>query len=84
MRATNGEVRADHPAVRRGVQYLLDTQLEDASWHVATRAKPFQKYFESGFPHRKDQFISIAGSGWATLALLLALPERAQAGDEGR
>ena len=74
-----GDVQADHPAVRRVVQYLVDTQLEDGSWHVVSRAKPFQTYFESGFPHGKDQFISIAGSGWATLALLLAIPERQQA-----
>jgi len=55
--------------------YLIDTQLEDGSWHVATRAKPFQIYFESGFPHDEDQFISIAASGWATLALTLTIPE---------
>ncbi|MDP7017494.1 MAG: prenyltransferase/squalene oxidase repeat-containing protein [Pirellulaceae bacterium] len=70
-----GDVGPAHPAVRRGVQFLLDTQLEDGSWHVVSRAKPFQKYFESGFPHSKDQFISIAGSGWATLALSLVIPE---------
>jgi hypothetical protein len=78
-----GNVPPDHAAVRRGVQYLLNTQLQDGSWHVVTRAKPFQTYFESGFPHGKDQFISIAGSGWATLALLLALPEREPSGAVG-
>ena len=67
---------ADHPAVRRGVRFLVDRQLDDGTWHVKTRAKPFQTYFESGFPHGKDQFISIAGSSWSTLALLLTLPER--------
>ncbi len=65
-----GDVPTDHLAVRRGVQYLVDTQQEDGSWHVKTRAKPFQPYFESGFPHGKDQFISIFASSWATLALL--------------
>ena len=69
-----GDVKTDHPAVRRGVQYLVDTQQTDGSWHVKTRAKPFQTYFESGFPHGKDQFISIAASSWATLALLLEFP----------
>jgi len=59
--------------VRRGVEYLLSTQLDDGSWHVVTRAEPIQKYFESGFPHGKDQFISMAASGWTTLALLLTL-----------
>lgn len=70
-----GDVSADHAAVRRGVRYLLNTQIDDGSWHVTTRAKPFQKYFESGFPHGKDQFISITASSWSTLALVLTLPE---------
>ena len=70
-----GHLAEDHPAVRRGVKSLLNTQLDDGSWHVVTRAKGFQTYFESGFPHGKDQFISIAASSWATLALLLTLPE---------
>jgi ankyrin repeat protein len=59
-------------AYQRGVQYLLRTQLEDGSWHVKTRATPGQPYFESGFPHGKDQFISIAASNWATMALIFA------------
>jgi ankyrin repeat protein len=59
-------------AYTRGVEYLLRTQLEDGSWHVKTRATPAQPYFESGFPHGKDQFISIAASNWATMALVLA------------
>ena len=71
----DGGLSVDHPAMRRGIQYLVDTQLEDGSWHVVTRAKPFQTYFETGFPHGKDQFISIAASSWATLALLLTIPE---------
>ena len=66
---------ADERARQRGIQYLLDSQLDDGTWHVATRAKPFQTYFESGFPHGKDQFISIAASSWATVALALTLPE---------
>lgn len=70
-----GSVSAEHPAVRRGLRYLTDTQCDDGSWHVVTRADGFQAYFESGFPHGEDQFISIAASSWATLALLLALPE---------
>jgi hypothetical protein len=70
-----GNLASDHDSVRRGVEYLLSTQLDDGSWHVGTRAKPIQKYFESGFPHGKDQFISMAASSWATLALLLTLEE---------
>jgi squalene cyclase len=62
------------PVYQRGVKYLLATQREDGTWHVRSRSKPFQTYFESGFPHGKDQFISLAASSWATTALALALP----------
>lgn len=70
-----GKVSVDRPAVQRGLRYLLNTQQADGSWYVVTRAKPFQAYYESGFPHGKDQFLSIAASSWATMALALALPE---------
>jgi len=59
----------DHPAFRRGVEFLLRTQLEDGSWYVQSRAMPIQAYFESGFPHRADQWISAAATAWATTAL---------------
>ncbi len=64
-----GQLPSDHPAVVAGCRYLLDSQLEDGSWHVVTRASPIQTYYESGFPHDVDQFISITATGWATLAL---------------
>ncbi len=67
-----GGLPADHPAYSRGVAFLLKTQRPDGSWYVKSRSKPFQPYYESGFPHGKDQFISAATSGWATTALLLA------------
>ncbi len=60
-------------ACRRGLLYLLSQQLEDGSWHVKTRAKGFQPYFESGFPHGKDQFISMAASAWSAYALGLGI-----------
>jgi len=69
------QITADHPGITQGIQYLLQTQQPDGSWHVASRAKPFQTYFETGYPHGKDQFISVTASSWATVALLLALPE---------
>ena len=65
-------------AYRRGLQYLLSSQGDDGSWHVESRSKPFQKYFESGFPDGKDQFISLAASSWAATALALALPAQAK------
>lgn len=69
-----GGLPTGDPAYRRGLKALIDSQLPDGSWLVVSRSKAFQPYFESGFPHGKDQFISMAATGWATAALLLALP----------
>jgi hypothetical protein len=66
-----GGLAVTDAAYQRGVAFLLRTQLEDGSWHVRSRSKPFQTYFESGFPHGTDQFISITASSWATTALAL-------------
>ena len=62
---------------RRGVAFLLRTQLADGSWLVRTRTFPVQPYRESGFPHGKDQWISAAGTSWATMALALTLAPQA-------
>lgn len=59
-----------NPAYQRGIQYLLNSQLEDGSWYVRTRAPAFQPYFDSDFPHGPDQFISAAASSWASMALV--------------
>lgn len=67
---SSGVVPASDDAYRRGAEYLKSTQLEDGSWHVRSRAIPFQPYFESGFPHGKDQWISAAATNWATMALI--------------
>ena len=64
-----GGLRATDPAFKRGVAFLLKTQLGDGSWYVKSRAIPFQPYFESGFPHEHDQWVSMAASNWATMAL---------------
>jgi hypothetical protein len=69
-----GGVATSDPVYQRGVAFLLKTHREDGSWHVRSRSKPFQIYYESGFPHGKDQFISMAASAWATTALALACP----------
>ena len=73
MRRSAGLPVSD-PSYQRGVQYLLNTQLEDGSWHVRTRAAGFQPYFDNGFPHGVDQWISAAGTSLATIALTLATP----------
>lgn len=70
-----GGLKTDSPAYRAGVAYLVKTQLPDGTWYVKSRSKPFQPYYESGFPHEKDQFISSAATGWAAAALAAGLPE---------
>jgi ankyrin repeat protein len=64
-------------AYERGVQFLLKTQQQDGSWFVKTRALGFQPYFETGLPHGFDQWISAAGTSWATMALATASPKQA-------
>jgi ankyrin repeat protein len=59
-------------AYDRGTQFLLNSQLADGSWYVKSRALPIQPFFESGFPHGRDQFVSAAATNWATMALALA------------
>ena len=58
-------------AYERGTQFLLNSQLADGSWYVKSRALPIQPFFESGFPHGRDQFVSAAATNWATMALAL-------------
>ena len=62
------------PEYRRGVAFLLRTQFPDGSWLVRSRTFPVQPLKDSGFPHGKHQWISAAGTSWATTALALALP----------
>jgi len=69
-----GGIPTDVPAYRNGLQFLIRSQREDGSWLIKSRSKPFQTYFESGFPHVPDQFIAAAGSAWAVAALVLACP----------
>lgn len=69
-----GRIDPASKAYRKGLGFLVSTQKADGTWHVASRSKPFQKYFESGFPYGKDQFISIAASCWAAAALVIATP----------
>ncbi len=70
-----GGISVSDVKYRRGLQWLLSDQLPDGSWHVHTRSVPIQTYFESGYPHKEDQFISITAASWATTALISALPQ---------
>jgi hypothetical protein len=67
-----GSLEVTNPVYRKGVSYLLRTQYGDGSWLVKSRSVKFQPYFDSGFPHGHDQWISAAGTAWAATALALA------------
>ena len=54
----------------RGIRFLLNSQSEDGSWYVRSRAPSIQPYFDSDFPYGHDQFISAGATNWATMALL--------------
>ena len=68
-----GGLTASDPAYKRGVEFLIETQLEDGSWYVKTRVIPLQPFFESGFPYGHDQWISAAASNWAAMALAMSV-----------
>ena len=65
---------------QRGVAFLLRTQFPDGSWLVRSRTFPVQPPRDSGFPHGKHQWISAAGTSWATMALSLALAPQSPSG----
>jgi ankyrin repeat protein len=64
---------------QRGVKFLMNTQLEDGSWYVKSRSIPIQPYFESGFPHGHDQWISVSATNWAVMALAPAVEQATRA-----
>jgi hypothetical protein len=64
---------ATNKVYRRGIAHLLRTQLEDGTWFLRSRTLGFQPYFETGFPHGRDQFISAAATAWAVIALAYAI-----------
>jgi hypothetical protein len=58
----------------KAVSFLLQTQLADGTWHVRSRSYPTQpNYFDTGFPGRRDQWISAAATSWACIGLSLAI-----------
>lgn len=74
-------------ALQRMTRYLLATQSKEesslGSWHVKSRAKPVQVYFDNGDPHGKDQFISTPATAWAVAGLATILPAWSDGGTGG-
>lgn len=72
-----GGVSVSDPRWQHGIQYLLNTQVADGTWHVASRLHPpasvSPPYFESGYPYGHDQFLSALAANWAVMALARAL-----------
>jgi ankyrin repeat protein len=70
-------------AFASGLKFLISTQAKDGTWRVGTRmlspAPVSPKYFTTGFPYGKDEFISYAGSSWAVMALLSVIPKTTSA-----
>ena len=64
--AVNGRV------YKRGIGFLLNTQFEDGSWYVKSRAFAIQPLFDNHFPHGNDQWISATATNWAIMALASA------------
>lgn len=68
------QFKRDDAAVQAGLRFLLETQLEDGSWHVKKRAPFVQPHFETSFPHDEDQFISAVATAWSVYAMAQLLP----------
>ncbi len=68
----SGALDVTDQAYRRGAQFLMNTQREDGSWYVRTRSIAIMPLFESDFPYGRDQWISMAATNWATMALVSA------------
>jgi ankyrin repeat protein len=77
---TAARVTANDPDWKHGQAFLLSTQAKDGTWRVRTRmlspADVSPPYFDVGFPYGKDAFLSYAGTAWAVMALLDALPAK--------
>jgi ankyrin repeat protein len=72
-----GSVAIIDSSWQRGIAWLLKTQAADGTWHVTSRLHPpaplSPPYFDAGYPHGHDQFLSMQGASWAVMALSYAL-----------
>lgn len=73
----SGQLKPEDEKYQQAIRYLLKTQDDAGAWEVLTRSSQIQPFFTCGFPpYDENQFISAAGSNWAVMALLNALPDK--------
>jgi N-acyl-D-amino-acid deacylase len=71
-------VAADHPALARGKDWLVRSQLSDGSWRTESHVKvKVQPWYDNGDPHGEHQYLSTAATAWATAGLAALLPDHA-------
>jgi ankyrin repeat protein len=70
-----GKMPVSDAVYQKGIHYLLRSQDSEGAWHVKTRSIWIQPYFDSGFPYEHDQWISAAGTAWASMALSVAIED---------
>jgi hypothetical protein len=74
----SGMLRPEEEAYQKGLRYLLKIQDETGAWIVETRSFPIQPFFSSDFPpYDENQYISATATNWSVMALLQALPDKA-------
>lgn len=67
--------RSNQRCLSQGRRISVEKPISKWAWFVKTRAYPVQPYFESGYPFGRNQWISAAGAGWASLAIANTLPD---------
>ena len=65
--------------IERAIAWLLRNQNEDGSWMVESRQRSpavvSPPFFESAFPHGKNQYISAAATAWGAMGLMSVVPK---------
>ena len=67
--SATGQLSTQNPIYEKAVSFLVNTQKKDGSWLVKTRSFAAVPFVDSGFPHGDHQYISAAGTAWATMVL---------------
>ena len=67
----SGALAATDAVYKRGIQFLVQTQFEDGSWYVKSRAIPLQRFFEAIFPTDTTSGFRRRRQNWAARALVI-------------